>query len=69
MPTPSLRTLRRRAAAQGHRVWKVRRTSDLYWEYGPFTLIDNNIVTLRGVDLPELAAFLGRPAGSRKKAA
>ena len=61
MSAPSLRTLRRRAATHGYRIWKVRRGSDLYWDYGPYTLVDNNMVALQAVGLEEMAAFLDRP--------
>jgi hypothetical protein len=61
---PSLTTLRRHAAAQGYRIWKVRKDSVSYWEYGPYTLIfvGINAVELRGVGVEELAAFLKKPA-------
>ena len=64
MPTLSLTTMRRHAAAQGFRIWKVRKNSLSYWEYGPYTLIyvGMNAVELRGVGVEELAAFLERPA-------
>jgi hypothetical protein len=60
MSTPSLSTLRRRAAAQGYRLWKVPNRSSLDWEYGPYTLtiVVSNEVALSGVGLPELADFL-----------
>ena len=64
--TPSLSTLRRRAARQGYRIWKVRRGTPLSWEYGPYTLINNNMVALRGVGLEELSAFLDCPAERRE---
>ena len=62
--TPSLSTLRRRATAQGYRIWKVRDGSDLFWEYGPYTLSirATYAVELRGVCLDELALFLDRTA-------
>ena len=64
LSTPSLSTLRRRAAAQGYRIWKVREGTDLSWEYGPYTLSirASYAVELRGVGLDELALFLDRPA-------
>ena len=64
MATVSLRTLRRRAAAQGYRIWKVRKESALYWDYGPYTLtiVDSYAVELRGASLEELADFLEKPA-------
>jgi len=64
VPTLSLTTMRRHAAARGFRIWKVRENSVSYWEYGPYTLIyvGMNAVELRGVEVEELAAFLERPA-------
>ena len=64
MAPVSLKTLRRRAAAQGYRIWKVREGSALYWEYGPYTLtvVDSYAVKLRGASLEELAAYLEKPA-------
>jgi len=63
VPTLSLTTMRRHAAAQGFRIWKVRKNSVSYWEYGPYTLIyvGINAVELRGVGVEELAAYLKRP--------
>ena len=68
MSTPSLSTLRRRAARQGYRIWKVRRGSDLHWDYGPYTLINNNMVALRGVGMEGLSLpSLGtRMSGTRQ---
>jgi len=59
--TSSLRRLRRRAATHGYRIWKVRERSLLFWDYGPYTLIDNNMVVLQAVGLEELSAFLDKP--------
>ena len=63
VPTLSLTTMRRHAAAQGFRIWKVRKNAVSYWEYGPYTLtyVGMNAVELRGVGVEELAAFLKRP--------
>ena len=62
MSTPSLSTLRRHAAAQGYRLWKVPNRSSLDWDYGPYTLtiVVSNEVALSGVGLDELADFLER---------
>jgi len=65
MSIPSLNTLRRHAASQGYRLWKVPDGSALDWDYGPYTLTvaASNEVELRGVGLNELADFLERPRG------
>ena len=74
MSTPSVSTLRRHAASQGFRLWKVPDGSALDWEYGPYTLTNtaSNDVALRGVGLDDLADFLvdeerGHGASDRSK--
>jgi len=58
--TPNTFALRRCAARQGFRLWRVRKGSRWYRRCGPFALIDDetNSVVLRGMTLGEVAERL-----------
>ena len=64
--TLSLSTLRRHAASQGYRLWKVPDGITLDLDYGPYslTIAASNEIAVRGVSLEALADFLESKASA-----
>ena len=54
------RQLRRALAAEGFRLWKLRENSRYYWEYGPYSVLDEStqMVLVSGADLDQVQDWL-----------